>query len=261
MSRRSMPRCLAAVVLVIATIAALPAGARGRAPGQPDPRSRRAALALGVLMLMVLLFIFGEALPVPIVAPEVAILGATLALLVIYQLRIEGVETVLNSVDWKTLLFIGAIFCLVQAFTETGLLQGMALRLHDLFGTHFTLVALVLLAAIGVLSSVLANIPVVAASLVMTKGYLVAAQRAVRRICSAAAGLIACQRSGSIDNYGSTGHEREEGRYQGRDETGRRQAEAQGIRQATGEAPHRAGQAAGVGAEDRRQGVRGVRGP
>jgi Na+/H+ antiporter NhaD/arsenite permease-like protein len=143
------------------------------------------ALALGVLLLMVVLFVFGEALPVPIVAPEVAILGATLALLVVYQLRVEGVETVLNSVDWKTLLFIGAIFCLVQAFTETGLLQGMALRLHDLFGTHFTLVALVLLAAIGVLSSVLANIPVVAASLVMTKGYLVAAQ-AVPEIALAA---------------------------------------------------------------------------
>jgi len=37
-------------------------------------------------------------------------------------------------------------------------------------------VALLLLAGIGVLSSLLANIPVVAASLIMTKGYLVAAE-------------------------------------------------------------------------------------
>jgi Na+/H+ antiporter NhaD/arsenite permease-like protein len=52
----------------------------------------------------------------------------------------------------------------------------MALRLDELFGARLTVVALVLLAVIGLLSSVLANIPVVAASLVMTKGYLVAAQ-------------------------------------------------------------------------------------
>jgi Na+/H+ antiporter NhaD/arsenite permease-like protein len=38
------------------------------------------------------------------------------------------------------------------------------------------LLALLLLAGIGVLSSLLANIPVVAASLIMTKGYLVAAE-------------------------------------------------------------------------------------
>lgn len=50
----------------------------------------------------------------------------------------------------------------------------MSLRLHAWFGMEFTLVALTLLACIGVLSAVLANIPVVAASLVMTKGYLVA---------------------------------------------------------------------------------------
>jgi Na+/H+ antiporter NhaD/arsenite permease-like protein len=38
------------------------------------------------------------------------------------------------------------------------------------------LVALVLLAGIGMLSSLLANIPVVAAALIMTKGYLVAVE-------------------------------------------------------------------------------------
>jgi Na+/H+ antiporter NhaD/arsenite permease-like protein len=39
-----------------------------------------------------------------------------------------------------------------------------------------TLVALLLLAGIGMLSSLLANIPVVAAAMIMTKGYLVAAE-------------------------------------------------------------------------------------
>ena len=157
-------------------------------PAGPPPRIERkafVALALAALAVMVLLFLFGEELPTRIVPPAVAIIGATLALLVIYGERVEPVEDVLRDVDWKTLVFLGAIFCLVQAFTKTGLLQGLSLQLYAWFGAQFTLVALLLLAGIGVLSSLLANIPVVAASLVMTKGYLVAAE-AVPEIALAA---------------------------------------------------------------------------
>lgn len=142
----------------------------------PIQRPYFAAFSLLVLAVMVALFLVGEDLPVHLGPPGVAIMAATLALLVIYGARIESVDTVLHDVDWKTLVFLAAIFCLVQAFTNTGLLQGMSLKLHGWFGTNFTLVALALIAAIGVLSAVLANIPVVAASLIMTKGYLVAAE-------------------------------------------------------------------------------------
>lgn len=135
-----------------------------------------AMFALVVLAMMVGLFLAGENLPVPLPAPEVAIVGATLALLVVYQFHVEPVEEVLRAVDWKTLIFIGASFCLVQAFTETGLLQSLALKLQDWFGDGFTQVALALLLTIGVMSSVLANTPVVAAALVTTKAYLVAVQ-------------------------------------------------------------------------------------
>ncbi len=142
----------------------------------PVTRPVFAAFALLVLAAMVAMFLVGEALPVSIGPPAVAIMAATLALLVIYGARIEPVDNVLRDVDWKTLVFLAAIFCLVQAFTKTGILQGMSVRLHGWFGTEFALVALVMLAGIGMLSAVLANIPVVAASLVMTKGYLVAAE-------------------------------------------------------------------------------------
>ena len=145
-------------------------------PAPPIQRKAFVALALGALAVMVLLFLFGELLPTQIVPPAVAIIGATLALLVIYGIRVEPVDAVLRDVDWKTLVFLGAIFCLVQAFTKTGLLQGLSLQLYAWFGTQFTQVALLLLVGIGVLSSLLANIPVVAASLIMTKGYLVAAE-------------------------------------------------------------------------------------
>jgi Na+/H+ antiporter NhaD/arsenite permease-like protein len=135
-----------------------------------------ALMALAVLALMVGLFLFGELLPSRIVPPAVAIIAASLALLVVYSVRIEPVEAVLRDIDWKTLVFLAAIFCLVQAFTQTGLLQGLSIKLYEWFGTDYALVALALLAGIGLLSSLLANIPVVAAALVMTKGYLVAAE-------------------------------------------------------------------------------------
>jgi Na+/H+ antiporter NhaD/arsenite permease-like protein len=171
------PAGLLAVLVIVPLLPLLmPTIWRARSELPPRTGATIERPGFAALALMVGLFIFGESLPVPIIAPEVAILGAALALLIVYQLRVEGVQEVLNSVDWKTLLFIGATFCLVQAFTETGVLQGMALGMHERFGSHFTVVALVLLAVIGFLSSVLANIPVVAASLVMTKGYLVAAQ-------------------------------------------------------------------------------------
>lgn len=148
-------------------------------PQKPPPAIQRkgfVVLALGALGVMVVLFLFGELLPTRIVPPAVAIIGATLALLVIYGVHVEPVDNVLRDVDWKTLVFLGAIFCLVQAFTKTGLLQGLSLQLYAWYGAQFTQVALLLLAGIGVLSSLLANIPVVAASLIMTKGYLVAAE-------------------------------------------------------------------------------------
>jgi Na+/H+ antiporter NhaD/arsenite permease-like protein len=132
--------------------------------------------ALAVLALMVTLFIIGGSLPEPIGPTAVAIIAATLALVVIYSARAEPLEAVLRDVDWKTLVFLAAVFCLVEGFIKTDLLQGLALTLHGWFGTEFTLLALALLAGIGLLSSVVANIPVVAAALVMTKGYLVVAE-------------------------------------------------------------------------------------
>ena len=142
----------------------------------PIQRPVFAAFALFVLAIMVGLFLVGEELPIHLGPPGTAIMAASFALLVIYGARIEPIDNVLRDVDWKTLVFLAAIFCLVQAFTKTGLLQGMSFKLYDWFGTDFALVALTLLAAIGLLSAVLANIPVVAASLIMTKGYLVAAE-------------------------------------------------------------------------------------
>ena len=132
-------------------------------------------LSLLVLVTMVALFLFGESLPAQIVPPQVAIIAAALALLVIYSVHVEPVGEVIRDVDWKTILFLAAIFTLVQGFIKTELLQGLSFQIYDWFSDDLMQVAILSLAGVGVLSSLLANIPVVAAALVTVTGYLVVA--------------------------------------------------------------------------------------
>ena len=55
--------------------------------------------------------------------------------------------------------------------SDTGLLQGMSQFLYKWFGTNLVLISLVILAVVGVSSSLLANIPVVAVMLLMVRTF------------------------------------------------------------------------------------------
>jgi Na+/H+ antiporter NhaD/arsenite permease-like protein len=129
-----------------------------------------------VLMLMVLLFLFGESLPSHLVPPSAAIIGASLALLIVYGTKVEPVDKVLRDVDWKTLLFITCMFLMVEAFTRTGVIHSLSRNMVAWFGTNLLLVGIVMLVGVAAASSVLANIPVVAAMILLVKGYFVAAE-------------------------------------------------------------------------------------
>jgi len=143
---------------------------------EPLSRPYLCLFALVILLLMVLLFVTGEMLPSRIVPPAVAIIAASLALLLVYEAKVDHVVDVLKDVDWRTLLFLLALFCLVEAFAKTGLLQALSGALYSWFGTNLLFISLFILAFVGLCSSVLANIPVVAIMLLMVKGYLVTAQ-------------------------------------------------------------------------------------
>ena len=174
---------LFALLVVIALLPRLmPEVWRLRKPLPPEPpvkplaRPWYAAFALAVLAVMILLFLFGEDLPVHIVPPAVAIIAASLALLIVYSVKVEPMDKAFNNIDWKTLVFIACMFLLVQAITKTGLLQSLALEMQTWFGTNFLMVAVVMLVGIGLLSSLLANMPVVVVAILMMKSYLVAAE-------------------------------------------------------------------------------------
>src|SRR5512135_3085473 len=133
-------------------------------------------LALFLLAVMMLLFLFGELLPIQIVPPGVAIVVCSAALLMVYAAKVEPVQKVLSDIDWKTLIFIACMFVLVEALVKAGFLQTLSGDLFRRFGTNRLAVALVLLIGVGLTSSLLANIPVVAASVLMVKGYFVISQ-------------------------------------------------------------------------------------
>jgi Na+/H+ antiporter NhaD/arsenite permease-like protein len=135
-----------------------------------------AASSLMVLAVMILLFLFGDFLPVRIVPPSTAIIGCSLALLSVYGAKIEPIDKVLSDIDWKTLVFLACIFCLVEALTKTGVLHGLSQSLYGWLGVDVLAVALVMLAGGGLVGSVVANIPVVAAMVLIVKGYFVIAR-------------------------------------------------------------------------------------
>jgi Na+/H+ antiporter NhaD/arsenite permease-like protein len=136
-------------------------------------RPMSAALALLVLAVMLVLFLFGEEIPQQIAPPAAAIIAAALGLLAVQAMREESVGDIVRDVDWKTLLFITLLFGLVGAISKTGVLQSCSQVLHDTFGRHLLMAAMVVLLGIGLTSALLANIPLVAAGLLAVKGYLV----------------------------------------------------------------------------------------
>ncbi|MBM4287676.1 MAG: citrate transporter, partial [Deltaproteobacteria bacterium] len=111
---------------------------------KPEPLARPylALFALLILALMVVLFVTGEYLPARIVPPAVAIIAAALALLLVHATQVESVTNILQDVDWRTIIFLISLFCLVEAFSKTGILQGMSQHLYTWFGSRLILISL-----------------------------------------------------------------------------------------------------------------------
>jgi Na+/H+ antiporter NhaD/arsenite permease-like protein len=130
--------------------------------------------ALATLGLMVVLFVFGENLPIVIGPPAVSIVAATVILLALYAWNVEPVERVFADIDWRTLIFIFCMLMMVEALVKTGALATLAGVAVSLFGKHFALMAIALLVGVGTMSAFLANVPVVLALVLVTKGYFVA---------------------------------------------------------------------------------------
>ncbi|MGH1394482.1 MAG: ArsB/NhaD family transporter [Trichormus sp.] len=132
-------------------------------------------LTVGTVIVgfVMLFFIIGESLPIPISPAAVALLGAALALLLSHQSRIDTVHNILRDVDWSTLIFFMSIFVLIGGLEKTGIITGLSGILATILGKNIILGSLVLLFFVGILSSVVPNIPLVVGMVPLLKQYLV----------------------------------------------------------------------------------------
>ncbi|MEG3957804.1 ArsB/NhaD family transporter [Microcoleus sp. herbarium2] len=142
----------------------------------PHPKiNHPRVLAVGGLIIAFVLtfFVIGESLPVPISPAAVALLGAALAMLLAHHSQLDSVNNILRDLDWSTLLFFMSIFVLIGGLEKTGIIGNISGILAVILGKNIFLGSLVLLFFVGLMSSVVPNIPLVVAMVPLLKQYVV----------------------------------------------------------------------------------------
>jgi Na+/H+ antiporter NhaD/arsenite permease-like protein len=122
-----------------------------------EPENLKKAGLIGAGML--LLFMFGERFH--LIPAVTALVGAT-ALLVWIR---PDIEEMIEAVDWTTLVFFMALFIVVGAIQEVGLISLIAEMIGRLVGDSLVLAMLSIVWISAILSMVVANIPFTAAML------------------------------------------------------------------------------------------------
>ena len=108
---------------------------------------------------MLVFFAIGEGLH--LVPAVTALVGATILLLWVEP----DIEKMLGAVDWTTLVFFMALFMLVGAVQEVGILGLVAGAMGSLIAGNLVLGVIVLVFGVGLLSFMIANVPLTAAML------------------------------------------------------------------------------------------------
>ncbi|MFZ0544221.1 MAG: ArsB/NhaD family transporter [Candidatus Promineifilaceae bacterium] len=122
-----------------------------------DPETlRRSGIVFGVILIG---FIIGERYHIAPAVP--ALIGAT-SLLVWLK---PDVQRLIKAVDWTTLVFFMALFMIVGAIQEVGLISVIAGGIGHIVGTNLILAIIVMAFGVGLLSVFIANIPLAASML------------------------------------------------------------------------------------------------
>ncbi|MBC8331455.1 MAG: anion permease, partial [Anaerolineae bacterium] len=127
---------------------------RGRIT-QPEHLKKAGWVGLGMLLL----FIFGE--KIHLLPAVTALVGATTLMVWIEP----DIEEMIEAVDWTTLVFFMALFMVVGAIQEVGLISYIAVFIGRLVGENLVLSMIAVTWLSAILSMVIANIPFTAAML------------------------------------------------------------------------------------------------
>ena len=114
----------------------------------------------GVVFGLVLIgFVLGERIHMALAVTAIA--GATLLLVWLKP----DVQHMIKAVDWTTLVFFMALFMIVGAIQEVGLISLAAEGMSQMIGENLVLGIFVIVFGVGTLSTIIANIPLTAAML------------------------------------------------------------------------------------------------
>jgi Na+/H+ antiporter NhaD/arsenite permease-like protein len=139
----------------------------------PQINHPRILILGGILVALVLLFfVIGESLPTPVSPAAVALGGAAFALFLAHQSKIDSVPNILRDVDWSTLIFFMCTFVLIGGLEKTGVINSLSQVLAIILGKNIALGSIALLFFVGLVSSVVPNIPLVVAMVPLLKQYL-----------------------------------------------------------------------------------------
>ena len=128
---------------------------------EPEVLKRAGMVFLGVLVF----FVLGEQFH--LVPAVTAIIGAPLTLVVVKA----DVDEIMRVVDWSTLLFFMALFMIIGAIQEVGLISMIATGINSIVGGNMTAATLVVAWGTGLLCLLVPTIPLTAALLPVV-GYL-----------------------------------------------------------------------------------------
>jgi Na+/H+ antiporter NhaD/arsenite permease-like protein len=123
-------------------------------------RDPKALAKSGIVFVLILVgFVIGERFHVVPAVP--ALIGATLLLVWLKP----DVHAMIQAVDWTTLVFFMALFIVVGAIQEVGLLGFAAQWMSDVIGANLPLGIFVMVFGVGFFSIAIANIPLAASFL------------------------------------------------------------------------------------------------
>jgi len=116
-----------------------------------------------VFGLVLIAFMIGDRYDV--VPAVTALVGATLLLIWVEP----DVHEMIKAVDWTTLVFFMALFIVVGAVQEVGLISMIAAAMGKLIGKNLALGVFIIVFGVGTLSTAIANIPIAASMLPVVK--------------------------------------------------------------------------------------------
>jgi len=131
---------------------------------------RNMVLVFGTVLI---LFVFSDWLSFGL--EFIAIVGAVVAILVT---KVD-INKILGDLDWGIIFFVGPLLVLVEGFSQLGLIKQVSVFIVEISSGNYVLLGLMLLWLVGVLSSLIVDIPLTAALIPIVEEASIILQRKV----------------------------------------------------------------------------------